>query len=196
MVSSATHGDEEILIPVAVGRKLKHLKDEDSLSVGSRAELLFQVREVSAHCIRLRVEDLLNRRDYSSSELSQKLRDDGYFASVVDSYISRLQEIGLLDDRRFADVFVRSKLSCGWGRAKIERELSRRGIAVSDLSGWPDDYFTDEDELGRAFDLASRRRLTGKNDFQKLVRFLCSRGFSMGISMDAARRVLSEDGSD
>ena len=111
--------------------------------------------------------------------------------SVADEVVARFVEVGLLDDGRFAELFARSKAAAGWGRIKIERELARRGVDATQLEGWPSDYL-EEDESETAFVLASRRRLSGKNDFQKLVRFLCGRGFPMGVAMDAAKRVLAE----
>ena len=167
-ICSESHGQERIPIPKAVGRRV-----------------------ISLELARSKAEELLNRRDYSSSELAAKLREAGYHPSVADEVVARFVEVGLLDDRRFAELFARSKAAVGGGRIKIERELARRGVDATQLEGWPSGYL-EEDESETAFALASRRRLSGKNDFQKLVRFLCGRGFPMGVAMDAAKRVLAE----
>lgn len=191
VVTSSTHGQERISVPKAVGRRLASLADSDGEQPESRAELLYRVRSMSLELARSKAEELLNRRDYSSSELAAKLREAGYHPSVADEVVARFVEVGLLDDRRFAELFARSKAAAGWGRIKIERELARRGVDATQLEGWPSGYL-EEDESETAFALASRRRLSGKNDFQKLVRFLCGRGFPMGVAMDAAKRVLAE----
>ena len=105
----------------------------------------------------------------------------------------------VIDDMRFADVYIRTKVSAGWGSRRIERELSQKGIEASDVPGWPYEYFDMDDERERAYQLASRRRLSGKNDYAKIVRFLVARGFGMGDAKDAAARVLREaegDGRD
>ena len=47
-------------------------------------------------------------------------------------------------------------------------------------------------ELAYEVKRASRRRLTGKNDFQKIVRYLCGKGYPMNISMDVAKQILKE----
>ena len=174
-----------------MGRRLVSLLESDGEQPSGRSELLYRVRAISLELARSKAEDLLNRRDYSSSELATKLREAGYHPSVADEVVARFVEVGLLDDGRFAELFARSKAAVGWGRIKIERELARRGVDVTQLEGWPFDYL-EEDESQTAFALASRRRLSGKNDFQKLVRFLCGRGFPMGVAMDAAKRVLAE----
>ena len=191
VVTSSTHGQERISVPKAVGRRLASLADSDGEQPESRAELLYRVRSMSLELARSKAEDLLNRRDYSSSELAAKLREAGYHPSVADEVVARFVEVGLLDDGRFAELFARSKAAAGWGRIKIERELARRGVDATQLEGWPSGYL-EEDESETAFALASRRRLSGKNDFQKLVRFLCGRGFPMGVARDAAKRVLAE----
>ena len=191
VICSESHGQERIPIPKAVGRRLVSLLESDGEQPSGRSELLYRVRAISLELARSKAEDLLNRRDYSSSELAAKLREAGYHPSVADEVVARFVEVGLLDDGRFAELFVRSKAAIGWGRIKIERELVRRGVDVTQLEGWPSDYL-EEDESETAFALASRRRLSGKNDFQKLVRFLCGRGFPMGVAIDAAKRVLAE----
>lgn len=190
-ICSESHGQERIPIPKAVGRRLVSLLESDGDQPSGRSELLYRVRVISLELARSKAEELLNRRDYSSSELAAKLREAGYHSSVADEVVARFVEVGLLDDRRFAELFARSKAAAGWGRIKIERELVRRGVDATQLEGWPSGYL-EEDESETAFALASRRRLSGKNDFQKLVRFLCGRGFPMGVAMDAAKRVLAE----
>lgn len=190
-ICSESHGQERIPIPKAVGRRLVSLLESDGDQPSGRSELLYRVRVISLELARSKAEELLNRRDYSSSELAAKLREAGYHPSVADEVVARFVEVGLLDDRRFAELFARSKAAVGWGRIKIERELVRRGVDATQLEGWPSGYL-EEDESETAFALASRRRLSGKNDFQKLVRFLCGRGFPMGVAMDAAKRVLAE----
>lgn len=188
-LTSEGHGTEELRIPVAVGKRLKASRKAGEALPATRAELLWLVGELSRSAGRARIEALVNRRDYSSSELSEKLRQDGYGAQVTEELVARAQEAGIIDDTRFAETFARSKVLAGWGHAKIERELARRGIEVSEVPGWPDEFFSADDERERALELASRRRLTGKNDFQKIVRFLCGRGFAMGLALDVAREV-------
>lgn len=190
-ICSESHGQERIPIPKAVGRRLVSLLESDGDQPSGRSELLYRVRVISLELARSKAEELLNRRDYSSSELAAKLREAGYHPSVADEVVARFVEVGLLDDRRFAELFARSKAVAGWGRIKIERELARRGVDATQLEGWPSGYL-EEDESETAFALASRRRLSGKNDFQKLVRFLCGRGFPMGVAIDAAKRALAE----
>lgn len=189
-MSSQKYGDEEIVIPVSVGKRLSSLRESDPACASTRHELLRLLDSVARECGRLRVEDLVGRRDLSSSELVSKLREDGYSQGVCDDLVTRAQECGLIDDARFGAAFARSKALSGWGRLKIERELARRGVSTDSIEGWPDGFVSTDEERDRALALAQRRRLTGKNDCAKIVRFLCGRGFSPSIAGDVAREVL------
>ena len=66
---------------------------------------------------------LLARRDYSSGELTQKLRGDGYSAAAVHAVISDLIEHRFLDDARYAAHFVGYHAERGHGPLRIRRDL-------------------------------------------------------------------------
>lgn len=190
-VTSETHGDETIPLPVAVGRRLA--SGGEGTAPTCRAELLHQVGSLSRACAHARMEDLVGRRDYARAELAERLARDGYRRDVVDEVVARACEVGIVDDARYGAAFARSKALAGWGRVKVERELARRGVEAADVPGWPEEFFPADEERDRALALASRRRLTGKNDYQKLVRFLCGRGFPLGVATSVAREVLDAD---
>lgn len=185
-----------VAVPVSVGKRLESGRKTGELSPSTATELTALVGQIEQAQASLRVEGLVNRRDYSAAELGERLRRDGYRDSAVRVAVERAVDCGLVSDRRFADVFVRSKAAAGWGRQRIERELARRGVSADVLSGWPEDYLPEEGEQERALEVARRRRLTGRNDYQKLVRFLLGRGFSMGVATTTARQVLQEAEAD
>ena len=189
---SDSEGEERWVVPAAVGKSMSLFYKDCGGRIGSRAELAYEVKRASLTAGKKRIESLLNRRDYSTKELLNKLRDDGFSSAVTAQLVDEAVASNLVNDARFAEVYARSKCYAGWGKLRIERELSRKGIDARELPGWPESYFEDEDEKARAIELASRRRLTGKNDFQKIVRFLCGKGYPMNVSMDAARQVLEE----
>lgn len=192
VIRTPQRGEEHIRVPLAVARSLDSKARGKELLPSSRAELMFAMGEVSRKCAMERVAALIDRRDYSEDELALRLARDGYASQTVESTVRRSVECGLVDNSRFADTFIRSKLSQGWGRVRIERELSRRGIEASDVPGWPELYLSEESEEETAYELASRRRITGKNDYEKIVRFLSSRGYPLGLATRTARRVLDE----
>lgn len=191
-----TADEEHIVVPAAVASAMARKLAAEEIEPRSRAEALWLIKDISRACAVSRVEGLVNRRDYAEGEIRAKLREDGYSAKVVEEVVEKARRGHVIDDRRFADVFIRTKVSAGWGRRRIERELSLKGIDAAVVPGWPDDYIDEGDERDRAYRLASRRRLTGKNDYAKIVRFLVGRGFGMSDAKDAAARVLREAETD
>ena len=186
---------ETIEIPKAVGAKLKHLEKEGR-EFSSRAELLYHVKDISRSCAHDRMEQLVNFREYSSEELSRKLLDDGYLPDLAEHIVTRAQEVGVISDARFAESFIRTKLGAGWGRQRITQELARRGIDNDTIESLNEVFPQPEVELERAYEIASRKRLTGTNDFQKIVRHLAGRGFSFTVASAVARRILDEAPED
>ena len=192
-IDSTHHGLERVSIPLSVGKALKSKLDSEELTPASRAELLYAVREMSAQHASMRIERLVDKRDYSAQEMDDKLRMDGYSSSVREAAIARAVDANIINDSRYASIFIRTKLSSGWGSMRIERELRRRGIDIHDVDGWPHEFLGEEDEFERALAVASSRRISPKNGFQKLVRFLCGRGFTLDTSMRVARQVIDEN---
>lgn len=182
-------GDEELRIPMAVGCLLASKQKAGEIHVDTREELSYLIDSLANACANARIERLVNRRDYARQELIEKLELDGYRRQTIAQCIDRACTIGLVSDRRYADVYIRSKLAGGWGIGRVERELARKGIDVDELPGWPYEYVDPEDELTRAIDIAGSRRMTGERAYQKLVRFLCSRGFSLSVATKAASQV-------
>lgn len=183
-------GDDarELEIPLAVARVLKKLQEKNELDPPSTAAFMEALERISLECAWKRLVGLIGSRDYSSKEADDKLRLDGYGSGIRQAALARAQSCHLVDDRRYGEFFVRGKINSGWGRERIQRELELKGIQAATIPGWPDEYFSDESDYDRAYAIAARRRLSGKNDFQKLMRFLASKGFQSSI----ARRVSRE----
>ncbi|WP_414675499.1 regulatory protein RecX [Methylocaldum sp.] len=74
----------------------------------------------------------LSRREYSSSELRQKLRHKGYSEAMVEQVVADLAAEGFQSDSRFAEVFVRSRVEKGYGAYWIREELRQRGVDIEE----------------------------------------------------------------
>lgn len=185
----AGEGPAEVLrVPSRVGRRLVASMGGATCSCAAERARDLVEREMEAGA-RERVEALVGRRDYCARELAGKLLEAGFPRDVVDERVGRAVSSGVVDDGRYARSFVRSKMAAGWGRSRIERELERRGVARDVASEAAEEEMGESDERERALSLASRRPLTGRNDLQRIARFLCGRGFSPGLSLDVAREV-------
>lgn len=164
-------GTEEFFVPSTVARALLSKEKDGVFTPSSRNEFLYEVKEISTQCIKARIEALIVKRDYSTAELQKKLMLDGYQKNVRDPAVQRAVEVGLVNDSRFADVYIRSKISQSWGPLKIKTEISKKGIEVETLPGWPDAYFSDVDEFEVAYSLAQRKHLSGKMIMRSLSDF-------------------------
>lgn len=157
------------------------------LEVGSSTddqELLEQEREFA----RERALRVLGYRERSESELRQKLLDSGYPQQVTDAVVSRMAELGMVDDRRFAAMWVRTRISSGFGRRRIERELGSRGIdaqIVAEAFAAVDDHDEVEDAV------ASLRGRTPRDpkERERLLRRLITRGYAMSTALEALDRI-------
>lgn len=186
---------EDISLPVRVARAVA---DEPPTLPASREEVLESLAVIEARvCFAVTV-DLLSRRDHAEEELSRKLKRSGYRKPAIGSAIARARENRFVDNGRFAAYFIEERKRQGWGRRRIELELSRRGIRAEDVPGYPEDFFSDEEDLERACALLARKSLPSMHTRDKLMRFLVSKGFSYGIAADAVRRRLDgcEDEQD
>lgn len=139
------------------------------------------------------VAEMIERRDHSSDEVRQKLFRYGFSTAVVDAAITRAQELRFLDDNRFSRYFIEERKRRGWGQRKIERELKLKGVSLESVPGYPEDYFSVEDDFERAYALVQKKRVPDQRAFEKLVRFLMAKGFGYSVAADVVKRYLSAD---
>ena len=73
--------------------------------------------------------NLLGARPYSTSALRRKLIQKEYEPADADDAIGRLVDNGLLDDRKYAEQFARSKMvTSGASKRRVVQDLYRKGI--------------------------------------------------------------------
>jgi regulatory protein len=74
---------------------------------------------------------VLGRRDAARAELDVRLERRGVSASVRDEALDRLEELGAVDDSRFAASRAAQLAGRGYGDAAIVADLEQRGVEVS-----------------------------------------------------------------
>ena len=72
---------------------------------------------------------ILERRDVSRKELITKLTDKGVSLEEAAAAADWLEALGVIDDARYAGIVVRHYMSKGYGKARIQNELYRHGLA-------------------------------------------------------------------
>ena len=87
-----------------------------------------QGQTLTGRKLKERALDLLSRRDHSKVELRQKLIQKGTQVEEIGPLLDELEDIGYLDDRRFAESFVRFRAGKAWGRRRYGQELAKRGV--------------------------------------------------------------------
>ena len=102
--------------------------------------------------------------------------------------MGRALACGLVDDARYAEVLVRSRLSQGRGAQGIAAELESLGIDASVVPGWPEEFAVDhESEVARALALLDRKPPRAKNKRDAAYRRLAQKGFGASVASTAAR---------
>ncbi|WP_323847281.1 regulatory protein RecX [Microbulbifer magnicolonia] len=128
--------------------------------------------------------ELLSRREHSRLELRQKLADK-FPSADFEALFARLQELNYQSDRRFAEVFARSRVQRGQGPLRIRRELQQRGIGndliASALEQLEADWYTlAAEQMQRKFRTpvsAALPRAQQLKERARRSRYLAYRGF-------------------
>jgi regulatory protein len=142
--------------------------------------------------LRRRAMDYLARREHSRYELQCKLRDkfeipgDDMIASVLD----KLAADNLLSDTRFAESYVRSRISRGYGPLYIRHQLRQRQVdaaLIDQVADYGEQDWADvlADALAKKVAALPQR---GSKQWFKLQRFSQSRGFTLAQFVQATGR--------
>lgn len=140
--------------------------------------------------------EIQSRREHSCKEALDKLLQAGFREQSAERALARARELKFISDTRFMTTFIEERLRRGWGKRKIELELKRRGVDPNDLDGYPERFFSVEDDLARARELLARKSIPETRPFEKLVRRLMSKGFTYDIASKAARERIAYEASD
>ena len=131
---------------------------------------------------------LLNVSDRSQRALRERLARDGYREDAIEGALARAREYGFVDDVRFGELLIRSRVSQGRGSAGIVRELSEHDIDVNAIPGWPYEFsLSPDEETDRALDLLRRRPPRSKNPRESAYRKLVQKGYPSAVAASAAR---------
>jgi regulatory protein len=97
-----------------------------TILAGPDAERLLEQGEEGA--ARERALRYLKDRDRSRAEVERRLARYGYGSSTITRVADYLAGYGFIDDRRFAESYVRSRARSGWGSRRLTHELLKKGV--------------------------------------------------------------------
>lgn len=120
------------------------------------------------------------------SEIKQKMKDLLVGESDQPTYLTWLAENNYLNEARFVELYVRSKLNQKhWGRNKIMFELKKRGIPDSILSNaWND--IDEADYISQLTKILHKKKAelktgTSQQKYQKCYAFALSKGYESSL---------------
>lgn len=136
-----------------------------------------------------RLTALCMHQERSTKEVRERLKRIGFEDSVADKAINRALNCGLIDDVRYADILVRSRISQGRGSCGIERELKSLGLNPYDIDAF-NEYCSDSGstaEYDRALSFLRSHPTRSKNPQSACYRKLVTKGYSSSVASRAAR---------
>ena len=136
-----------------------------------------------------KIERLVKVRDRSIHETKVRLEKEEFSEETILKAVKRAQQIGFLDDTRFADVLVRSRLRAGKGLAGIIAELQHHHIDPNKLlEDFPEGYlsqFPTQEESALA--LLYKKPPRAKNKMQAAYAKLIRNGYTSSVAAEVAR---------
>lgn len=143
---------------------------------------------------------MLARRSYARRALFDRLRER-FSEDEAEAAVERLAGLGLLDDRDYAERFVRDRFDrAGYGPHRIRRDLLRKGVdsTVADIA--IQSAVSADDERHKAIDVLERFRRrrpsvredsdaredreAARSEAQAAYRHLIGKGFSASLVRD------------
>jgi regulatory protein len=131
----------------------------------------------------------LSRRDRTEAEVRRRLEEAGTTSTLLDETIVILQEQHVLDDERYARLFVEDKRALEqWGADRIRRALHARGINRGVIEHALAKDESASDELGRAVELLRIRFPTPPQDRlerDRALGMMLRKGYDADVAIDA-----------
>jgi len=127
--------------------------------------------------------DLISRREHSRYELMQKLNKRyPETRSLIEEVLDKLIANNILDDERFAEMYINSRARKGFGPKKIEMELSSKHVESFIISSSLEAYDNWIENAKK--ELLKKFKGIVPTDYQSKIKqkqFLFTRGFSTQI---------------
>ena len=141
---------------------------------------------------------LIDHRMRTRRELAVKLKARGRPDEVIDQVLERLEHAGLIDDGRFARLWIDERLRRRpAGLSLLRRELRQKGINAEVVDTALEESASGEGETERAYEALRRQsyryaRLDRNAAHRRMVAFLGRRGFGQAVIYQVVHRVLDE----
>jgi len=144
---------------------------------------------------------LLSGRALTIGELQKKLSTRAAVATDVDDVLSRLKQMHVVNDRKFADTFTAVRRDGpGFGQARVLRELAHRKVPKLVAEAAVKEAYQEVDEVDHALAFLKRKlRIADPAEYfrepkhlQSAYRKLRYNGFSSNAAVKALRQWSAE----
>jgi len=132
--------------------------------------------------------NLLGYRARSEAEIRERLGRYGYAGETIEAVVVRLEELGYLDDAKFARLKAREKAR-RYGPRRVSVELRKSGVGEELGREVVEEEFAGRSEVGEARSAAARRYNGRGSDAEarRVYGFLVRRGYSAEVCVQVAR---------
>jgi regulatory protein len=150
-----------------------------------------QAVEAKAYALALRY---LGVRQRSRRELVDYLKRKGCEPEEIELALERLEELGLVDDQRFAESWIADRMVVRpRSRMRLAQELAAKGVSRDTVDAALRELEPDQ-ELQTLKDLIERKwRTSGYGDETKLIGYLQRQGYRWDLIKEALQQLRDAD---
>lgn len=131
--------------------------------------------------------NFLKTRERSKKEIRDKLKIKEYSESVIEKVLAKLENLDLLNDKRFAEMFVRDRMKLKpKGKKVLSIELAQKGIDRDIIEEVLQELMSGDEEIELAkkvFEKAEKKYSGLEKNLRrdKIIKYLLGKGFSYNI---------------
>ena len=120
-------------------------------------------------------------QERSEAEVRKKMGTLAVPVAMADEIVKELKACDFLNEPRFAETYVRSKLKEKWGKLKIRQGLYQKGIDADVIQEQMDKIDDDQylEAVRESMEKWKRLNSQDADNRPKLIRHMLSKGFAM-----------------
>ncbi|MBR2190142.1 MAG: regulatory protein RecX [Eubacterium sp.] len=136
---------------------------------------------------------MLDKSYKTKRYVMDKLKAGLYPESIIDKVVSFLEEINLINDLRYAEMYIDYKRGSK-SKKQIVQDLYVKGVDKKLIDqAFEESDFTDTESLKKYIEKRKNKYdLSDRKDIQKFYSYLVSKGYSYGDVKDALRDYIDE----
>lgn len=135
----------------------------------------------------------LDRSDHTEKALYEKLLRGGFPQRESAKVIARLKEVGLLDDRRYAENYANRLIDNNVSKREALQKMLLKGVPYDMAKSVLEETETDElSQIKNIIEKKYRTKLTLENGVQKVYAALVRKGFSYDAVKTALKTYIEE----